>query len=447
MPATSMSNYLSADRVGNDVLDQVSPEFMLNAWLTNHPKVAKSIHFAGEQYSGDWMTWPDGLKEHLADRWETMVKWYGQSMPSPDPARFPDPLRRDGECDPQWGSGFVVSKEHGRHVYLSHVANGLALEMTGKLPWSIADYSSAHLRDLFSMDYWMAFLAPPDATIGGYVFEELMSPATPAHVMQFFASNDLIGTSARDTIARLFDWCKILIHWTPSDAHAFWGPDAPPIPSSMLIDGSNYTGTNPPTFGRYTMGCGGTSAFMKSVLRAVNIPVENKTPPCGHVMPHFPTVNRTLSHGDDPYDRLGWVTAFPGWPVPELKEYLITIDQWNAWFDPSIDPAVMINNVGKHMGEIAVEYQSDWLLDAYCEDTSAGADHASGQVFAALKTFYTLAELEATQLWDKLAAKTAATNYCSSSVRQPVLPRTQHQVRKPPTDRRLKTSTRRRSRE
>ena len=191
----------------------------------------------------------------------------------------------------------------------------------------------------------------------------------------------------------------------------------------MLINGTNFTGLSQPIFGHYTMGCGGTAAFMKSVLRAVNIPVEMGTPPCGHVMPLFPTINRALSHGDDPYDRTAWFTAFPGWPVPSLEEYLITLDQWNEWFDPSLDLDVMITNVARHMGELGVKYQSDYLLSAYCQDTAANLDHASGQVYAALKTYYTVAELEALQLWDKLVEKAPATNFCASAAHQPLPPK------------------------
>src|SRR5947199_32720 len=96
----------------------------------------------------------------------------------------------------------------------------------------------------------------------------------------------------------------------------------------MLINGTNFTGLSQPIFGHYTMGCGGTAAFMKSVLRAVNL------------------------------------------------------------------------------------------------------DHASGQVYAALKTYYTVAELEALQLWDKLATKATATNYCASaSAQQPVPPAASHKLR------------------
>jgi hypothetical protein len=366
-----------------------------------------------------------------------MLQWYAQGMPHPAPASFPDPIPRDAAGDPMWGFGLVMSKDRGRHVYLSHVANGLALEMSGKLPWSIASYSAKELADLFSCQYWLMYAAPPATTVEGYYFETLNSPATPAHVMRFFTKNNLLGTSARDTVSRLYGWCRILQHYEgtingiPADEQDYWGRDAPPIPTSMLIDGTNCTAVDPPRFAHWTFGCAGTTEFMKSVLRAVNIPVDLVVPPCGHTMPQFPTVHRALSHGDDPYDGLALsFTEAPGWPVPALDEYLITIDQYNDWFGPQVDPAVSINNVGRRPAELAVQYLSDYLLDLYCWDTAANLDHASGKVYDVLKTYYTLADLEAMQLWDKLAAKAAATNWCASaSARAPLPQRTSPKLR------------------
>jgi hypothetical protein len=183
----------------------------------------------------------------------------------------------------------------------------------------------------------------------------------------------------------------------------------------MLTKGTYDTGLNPPRFGHFTYGCAGTVNFMRSVLRAVNIPVAVVVPPCGHTMAQFPTIDRAISHGDDPYNASGKVTAFPGWPAPAPEEFLITIDQYNDWFGPTIDPNVSINNVGRRPYEIAVKYQSDYLLDQYCADTAAGLDHASGKLYDTLKTYYTVGQLEALHLWDNLAAKAAATNWCGSS--------------------------------
>ena len=416
----AISAHLSVERVDNSIINALSPESMLSLWLGSHPKVADALYYRGKNYSGAWPTWPDGLRKDLADRWAAMVDWYGAGMPSPDPPSFQDPIPRVNGDPSQNYDGFMMPAARGRHMYLAHVANGLALEMTGRVPWSIAGYSAEHLADLFSPVYWINYKEPPYVTIEGYYYENLMTPATPAHVMRFFTANDLVGTSALDTVARLVGWCRILWHYFTTqsgvdpDVHAFWGPDAPPIPASMMIDGTYFTGYDPPQFGHYTYGCAGTAEFMKSVLRALNIPVEVRVPPCGHTMPVFPTIHRALSHGDDPYDSIWDVTAFDGWPVPGPDELLITEHKYNEWFDPALDPAVMINNVARRPAELAIKYQSDALLDRYCQDTAAGLDHASGQVYDTLKTYYTVSELESRHLWHKLKTKAEATNYCGS---------------------------------
>jgi hypothetical protein len=52
-----------------------------------------------------------------------------------------------------------------------------------------------------------------------------------------------------------------------------------------------------------TAGCWGTVGFMRSVLRAANIPVVREA--CGgHACVGFPTEGLHMSHGDDPYNML-----------------------------------------------------------------------------------------------------------------------------------------------
>jgi hypothetical protein len=182
-----------------------------------------------------------------------------------------------------------------------------------------------------------------------------------------------------------------------------------------LIDGTTYTGklvSPPKTFGHFTIGCSGTTQFMRSVLRAVNIPVEARFGG-NHHMPFFPTVDRGLSHGDDPYNWRGDVTPFPGWPVPAKQEYLITGAQWDQWFGPGVAAATAASNVGRHIADLAIKYQSDHLLKLYCEDAKAQVSHANSKVFQDLKLFYTLAQLEAKQLWQKLEVKATGTGFCN----------------------------------
>jgi hypothetical protein len=47
---------------------------------------------------------------------------------------------------------------------------------------------------------------------------------------------------------------------------------------------------------------------------------------------------------------------------------------------------------------------SDAIVGRYCADVLNGKDHASGQVYEVYSKYYTVAQLEATDLWGRLAA-------------------------------------------
>ncbi len=55
----------------------------------------------------------------------------------------------------------------------------------------------------------------------------------------------------------------------------------------------------------------------------------------------------------------------------------------------------------------------DDLVSQYCQDTQQNLDHASGQVFQNFTDYgYTVAQLEATQLWERLAVIAKANGEC-----------------------------------
>ena len=411
-------SWLSSSRVSAQCRKQPTIRAVVHCWLTAHPTVASSMVFYHQGVQDDWTHWPAALQHDLADKVRAFLKWFGDGQPAAAPRSFTTPIPRDAPGDPIYG-GLVMDYPRARNVYLAHAAISLALELSGALPWSITNYSHDHLRLLFDWNDMFQYISTADSQFPGYYLMTLSSPARPSLVVRFLKQHQLLGTDTTDTVSRLFGWCGDLRHYyaeaplTVPDPHLFWGPDAPPIPVSMVIKGTTYTGPSGPKSGRYTMGCTGTSEFFKSVLRIVNVPVEVRYEPSGHVMPYFPTIHRALSHGDDPYNALTLVSAFPGWPQPALKDYLITGAQWTQWFGAGVNPLTSQHNVGRRVAELAVKYQSDQLLNLYCEDVAAQASHASGKVFQTMSYFYTLHELETKQLWHKLGAKATATGFCA----------------------------------
>ena len=87
-------------------------------------------------------------------------------------------------------------------------------------------------------------------------------------------------------------------------------------------------------------------------------------------------------------------------------------------FNPSLpDPYYNIDRV---IIETSVQYLSNELLTRYCSDKAANKTHANGSVYDfftdggyyTANPYYTVQQLEAMKLWDKLGAKAANLNYC-----------------------------------
>jgi hypothetical protein len=71
------------------------------------------------------------------------------------------------------------------------------------------------------------------------------------------------------------------------------------------------------------------------------------------------------------------------------------------------------SNVGRRVIDLAVWHFSDDLLNTYCWDVANGLDHASGKVFALFEPYgYTVAQLEATDLWVRLALAAQTAGKC-----------------------------------
>jgi hypothetical protein len=81
-------------------------------------------------------------------------------------------------------------------------------------------------------------------------------------------------------------------------------------------------------------------------------------------------------------------------------------------FGAGVSDAAKLANVGRRTRELAVTYLPNYLLRAYCHDQSVGAAHGAGQVFDIFTLNYTVAELEAANLWTQMDAKIAGFGGC-----------------------------------
>jgi len=405
-------------------------EAALLCWLEQNPNVANAMWYQPAPSPAGWNQWPIDVKKELVADFKQMAEWYLDGMqPSKAPQFFPDVIPMStATADPNCVRS--MTGQAGRTVFLAVVANSLAAELTEKYSWSITTYDPTELFQLLSQNEIME-LEPgpkcPNVPSGYYIPEtiSLVSPANPPFTASFFRTNHLIGANAAETIALLFQWEKQIKHAGVIAGHPelddnlflyYWGANTPPIPVAEIINGTTYAGPSYMGigFGHFTSGCGGTQAFMESVLRAVNIPLLPTWQSCGHSTPYFPTAGVAMTHGDDPYGREGWVTAYPGFPAPKPIEYLVSISEFKALFPSGQSVADCNTHIERRPADIAIQYGSDLLMQAYCQDQASGATQTNGQVFAIMKTWYDLPTLQSKGLWTTLANKTAALNYCAT---------------------------------
>lgn len=195
----------------------------------------------------------------------------------------------------------VLAHSNAWPMFLAHVAQSLAVEIGEWVNWSIRSYSSNNLKILFDGREFFEW----DGNYAGYRIEQSKGrvvPAPPKHMFAFLSNNDCIAYNKLYTISGLLEWCRSnLVHFSGgADAQNMenqWQYRGYP-PISRIISGTPFTGN--PHYGivHRTAGCRGTCGFLRSVLRVVNIPVE-QVHVCGHALPHFITENRYLSHGYD----------------------------------------------------------------------------------------------------------------------------------------------------
>lgn len=305
--------------------------------------------------------------------------------------------------------------------YLAYVAQSLVAEIDGLVSWSMTGYSADELallldsRWLFEYssvngDYGILKMRDPDFNHG------TATPGDPVRTFDFLKSSGHLGPTPLETVNRVVDWCRAnLVHFRgaedPVNLQKHWQYDGYP-PVERIISGTTHQDYPEMGVRHWTAGCWGTTGFLRAVLRTANIPTRLE--PRGllgnrHALPAFVHEGRYLSHGDDPYST--YSKATPPFPASEL---LIDQAKFDAWFGSGVAESDAANNIGRRVYELAVQYLPDMLLRAHCRDLAAGKPHATSEVYDLLKRHYSVAELEATNLWTRLDAKVASFGGCSN---------------------------------
>lgn len=394
-------------------------------FLVKNPWLARAIVWRApgpaEEVTGvptPYSQWNSDQKRQLADAWSRIRAGRIPGLPAAPSVGLN--LNNAGEL-----FSTLLTPSVAWSYFIGYVAQSLAAEADKTFPWSLNEYNPEQLvwlldsKSLFH--YSSSWGRYGSVNIHG-ILESLgaAQPGDPVRTFEFLWTRGLIGASRTDTIEHLLEWCRAnLVHyygsWTPANMREYWKYRGW-APVERILSGTRHRQFG---FAHWTAGCWGTAGFLRAVLRTVNIPVsiENRD---GHALPRFQirTGNRRssdlyLSHGDDPYN-WGW-RATPPVPIGELP---FSAKTFARWFGPNAVLPPGGSNVGRQTVELAIRHLSNPLLRWHCEDLAAGRGPAQSKVYdpnvSGLGRFFTLGELQAQGLWNRLNARIVAIGGCAN---------------------------------
>jgi hypothetical protein len=384
-----------------------TPASALDPWLNAHGNVAKALVWDFGKGGQPYATWPAPAKARLHTAFELAVDG--------KPSGLVDPPHNVATYSDTDYPHTVISGTNAFALHTALVANSLVAEIGHRVPWSIIGYSDSALATLF--DGRQTFTR---SNVGPDTYRILRAsvPAPPEVCLAFLNTNKWIGADRHQTIVNALSWSRHLSHFVGANAaknnEEHWHYRGQP-PASRVMSGTLYTGTGwgnrVDLHRRFTAGCWGTTNFLASVLRTVNIPVQeievSGIDSLGKLETHsgtyFAADGLCLSHGDDPYS--AYCNLQPSFRIAEI---LISKRQFDVWFPPGKKPvAGQPMNIGRRPAELAVKYLPIYLMNAYAQDVAAKTTHENGKVFQYLRDKYSLAQLNATKLWPRLDARLA----------------------------------------
>lgn len=376
----------------------------LEKWLSSHTQVCNALIWEVPGGKFPYASWPVEKKKDLADAFE--AAWFAA------PDETPDPLPNHVVLGNNTSVVQVLSETTAWMLYLAYVAHSLAIEISSGVAWSVTGYSSDNLALLFDSRKLFVW----DNTHSGYRFDFSLGvalPAPPRYTHDFLIREDLIAHNRFHTIGRVLDWCRHnLVHfsggWETGNMEKQWQYRGFP-PVSRILEGT--LNSEHPEWGtaHRTGGCHGTLGFLRAILRCVNIPV-NPNYVCGHALPHFPTENCYMSHGDDPYNRFskGTPAPFPG------TNLMISGVTYNEWFGAEVPSKKKEDNVGRNVRELTLVHLPPHLLELHCKDLADRKSHSNSSVAKVFECEYSVAQLEAMDLWNRIQAKIDSYGGCKN---------------------------------
>ena len=380
----------------------------VHAYLESNGRVAQALVWAGtDNQPRPYGEWPQALKDKLTT---AAARLYGEGTGLP-------PVLENLAADAVDGHYGITLHSAGaaEDIYAATVAHSLLLELAGTVPWSLDDLSDHELALLFDgrhlyTDYRTAY------GVTGYYVGSWSPPAPPDFIWAFMTEEGLIGATRYETIVNTLHWARYhLYHYGwPSDRTGYeidvdhWDyRGGPPVARVLTQSTRKRDGKR----GHPTAGCHGTNRLLVHVLRAANIPAEY-IKWAGHATPSFPSEGLYLSHGDDLYS----TTTRYSDPFPEpfpTADLLIDHETYSEWFNTSNSHEENLNNIGRRGTELLVEHLPQSILGARCWDIDNGLSKEESLVYRrGIGRYWTVAELEAMQFWQRMDGKIARYSGC-----------------------------------
>jgi hypothetical protein len=382
----------------------------VDTWLVGQPGIAQAIVWQAPGGAvKTFPSWTAEEKSFLRKAVQTIAD--GGSLGLPE---APPPLV-DGHTDapPLIAEQARYAPDLVWRYYVAYLAQSLALEIGGRLPWSLVDYDATQLAlllDSRSLFVWeertAAYRIPFDLAAA--------TPGDPVRTFRFLRANDLVAGTRRATIERLLEWVRRnLLHfsgdWDAANVFDQWQYYGWP-PVERMISGTKLA-SDPSSDTRHrTGGCLGTGGFLRIVLRTVNVPAEVVVPCPGHGVVHFASEGLYLSHADDLYHSIMHST-----PEISVDELFIDRTRFNQWFggaDGHLSITVC-KNIGRRVRELTIERLPAEIVASHCRDRVQGKSPAESSVYQPFRFNYSVQDLQKLELWERLEEKVKSLGGCT----------------------------------
>ncbi len=313
----------------------------LNPWLLSNQNIRNKIIWRKRRaYAYD--DWSEAKKADLANAFDKIKNGENLNIPSEPP--HSNHLNASGEL-----FSTELNEVDAWNYFIHYLAHTLFIEICNKVTWSLTGMTEDQLELLLDSETMFHYVSARDKWAVLRDHNTLFAhgaamPGSPYRIFKFLSDEQIIKGDQLATTEALIEWSRdnmahFFGRWNPQNMTTHWGYDGWPPVESIL------EGTTHPTEGlhHWTAGCWGTNGFLRYVMRATNIPVTLNVV-CGHALPGFPTIDRYLSHGDDPYNKNTKDANASG------ADILINGSTFMEWFGNVQDSC---HNVGRKSREFA----------------------------------------------------------------------------------------------